>query len=128
MQRENGMFEGQRVYGPGAGSPTARNQADAADGMIDPPGGVLSALMTGNLPAAARAGIEGTMRRAQGMNSATADYLGPIMFNSDQQRNAAQLARLLAQRQQGQRSLASNQALARALLGGTGIAAGAQTD
>jgi hypothetical protein len=128
MQRETGMFEGQRVYGPSAGPSTARNLADAADGMIDPPGGVLSALMTGNIPAAARAGIEGTMRRAQGMNSSTADYLGPIMFNSDQQRNAAQLARLLSQRQQGQRNLANNQALARALLGGTGVAAGAQTD
>jgi hypothetical protein len=128
MQRETGMFEGQRVYGPSAGPSTARNLADAADAMIDPPGGVLSALMTGNIPAAARAGIEGTMRRAQGMNSATADYLGPIMFNSDQQRNAEQLARLLSQRQQGQRNLANNQALARALLGGTGVAAGAQTD
>lgn len=128
MQRETNMFRGQAQYGPRAGSPTARNQADAGDATIDPPGGVLSALMTGNLGAAARAGIEGTMRRAQGMNSATADYLGPILFNSRQQENAAQLARLLAARQQGQRQLANNQALARALLGGAGIATGAQTD
>jgi hypothetical protein len=130
MQRETGMFEGQRVYGPGAGPATARNLADAADATIDPmqQGGVLSALATGNLPGAARSAIEGTMRRAQGMNSSTADYLGPIMFNSNQEKNAAQLARLLSQRQTGQKQLAQNQALARALLGGSGIAAGAQTD
>lgn len=128
MQRESGMFEGQRIYGPRAGSPTARNAADAEDALIDPAGGVLGSLMRGQFITAAGQGVSNVMRRAQGMNSATADYLGPILFNSRQEENAAQLARLLAARQQGQRQLGQNQALARALLGGTGVATGVQTD
>lgn len=128
MQRETEMFRGQAVYGPRAGSPTARNMADAEDAMIDPPGGVLGSLMRGQFGTAATQGVEGLLRRAQGMNSATADYLGPILFNSRQEQNAAQLARLLAARQEGQRQLGQNQALARALLGGAGVATGVQTD
>jgi hypothetical protein len=131
MQRETGMFEGQRIYGPRAGSPTFRNEADAADAMIDPaaPGGVLSTLMAGgSLRAAAGQGFSNLMRRAQGMNSATADYLGPILFNPNAQDNVAQLARLLAAQQQARGSQIQNQALARALLGGAGVAAGGQTD
>ena len=128
MQRETEMFRGQAQYGPRAGSPTARNMADAEDAMIDPPGGVLGSLMRGQFGTAATQGVEGLLRRAQGMNSATADYLGPILFNSRQEQNAAQLARLLAARQEGQRQLGQNQALARALLGGAGVATGVQTD
>ena len=128
MQRETEMFRGQAQYGPRAGSPTARNMADAEDAMIDPPGGVLGSLMRGQFGTAATQGVEGILRRGQGMNSATADYLGPILFNSRQEQNAAQLARLLAARQEGQRQLGQSQALARALLGGSGVAVGAQTD
>jgi hypothetical protein len=131
MERETNMFRGQAQYGPRAGSPTARNLADAEDAMIDPaaPGGVLSTLMAGgSLRAAAGQGFSNMMRRAQGMNSATADYLGPILFNPNAQDNVAQLARLLAAQQQMRGAQVQNQALARALLGGTGVAVGAQTD
>jgi hypothetical protein len=128
MQREGEMFKGQAQYAPRAGSPTQRNMADAADAGIDPAGDVLGALMTGSPMGALRTGTQSLLRRAQGMNSSTADYLGPILFNSRQEENAAQLARLLAARQQGQRQLGQSQALARALLGGSGIAAGTQTD
>ncbi|MCA3245029.1 MAG: hypothetical protein ING29_00990, partial [Azospirillum sp.] len=131
MERETSMFRGQAQYGPRAGSPTARNLADAEDAMIDPaaPGGVLSTLMAGgSLRAAAGQGFSNMMRRAQGMNSATADYLGPILFNPNAQDNVAQLARLLAAQQQARGSQIQNQALARALLGGAGVAAGGQTD
>jgi len=128
MRRETGMFEGQGVYGPRAGSPTQRNAADAQDAMLDPADGVLSNLMTGNFSGAARAGMSDIMRRAQGMNSSTADYLGPKLLTDSPSENEAFIRELLKLRQSNQAKLSQNQGLARALLGGTGTAVGVSTD
>jgi hypothetical protein len=128
MRRETDMFWGQGIYGANAGSPTHRNAADAADATIDPNFGVLSNLAAGNYGTAARIGMSDIMRRAQGMNSATADYLGPRMLTPNQAENEAYVRELLKLRQQGLSRLSQNQGLGRALLGGAGVATGVSTD
>jgi hypothetical protein len=129
MKRERTMAETRNLAGPRTGSPTVRTGAGQDDMQIDPMGGVVGALASGGgLRGALAAGTGSIMRRAQGMNSASADYLGPILFETNQRTNMDQLARLLQQRTQGRITQSQNQALARALLGGTGIASGVQTD
>lgn len=128
MRRETRMATAANQYGPRAGPATARNLADAADMQIDPPAGVLANLMTGNFGRAAIAGGEGIMRRAQGMNSSTADALAPTLFATAPKVQAKELARLLGVQQKGVMDTRQNRALARALLQGSGTAAGSQLD
>lgn len=128
MRRESAMAETRGIAGPRTGPATARTGAEFEDMAIDPAGGFMSALLRGDVGGAAAAGLSGLMRRAQGINSSTADYLGPRMFNPAQQQNLDYIARLKALRQREADNLIRGQGLARFGMGSTGAAIGTSTD
>jgi hypothetical protein len=77
------------------GSPTARIEAEKADMSTDP--SMLGALMTGDLRGAGGQLANTILRRSQGMTSATADELAPMLFSADPNVVRLTLANLIAQ-------------------------------
>lgn len=121
---------GNDAYSPRAGSQTARLQAGADDMAIDPPGGMVMALLNatqrGGITGALAKGGEVLYRRGQGINSSTADALAERLFKADPVENAAIIRALTAR--QGKDALTAQQrgALAEQLLRGLGVAGGIQ--
>jgi hypothetical protein len=130
LRGETRVNAGNAAYSPRAGSQTARLQAGADDMAIDPPGGMVMALLNatqrGGITGAAAKGLEAVYRRGQGINSSTADALAQRLFQDDPTKNAAIVRALTAR--QGADALTAQQrgALAEQLLRGLGVAGGIQ--
>jgi len=121
IERERRMYETMRQTT--GGSPTARRLAAQDDMQNDPASGALSALMEGRgFVAAAMDVARRGLRRAQGMNPATADALSELLFDD---RGLPNIANRLTERALADTAQAANTAAARgALMVGTGAAVG----
>lgn len=116
LQREVEMTAVERAISPRVGSQTRRLEAGQDDMAIDPPGGMLAALMMGRIGEATRQGMTSLYRRTQGINSSTADALARRLLETDQTRNAETVQRLLRQSNADQMTAEQRGALAAALL------------
>jgi hypothetical protein len=126
LQREVEMAAVERAVSPRAGSQTARLQAGQDDMAVDPPGGMLAALLTGNTRGAIGQGLSSLYRRTQGINSSTADALAQRLLNTNQDANAETIRRLIGQRATDEQSARVNAALLARALRGVGVGAGFQ--
>lgn len=81
IRREAQMFANAQMVSPRAGSQTALRQAEVGDLAEDP--SFLTSLFMGDLVNAARQGGQSLLRRSQGITSATADELAPMLFTTD---------------------------------------------
>ena len=124
MAREVEMSAVERAVSPRAGSQTARLQAGQQDMGVDPPGGLMFALLTGNTRSAITQGLSGMYRRIQGINSSTADALTRRLLSSDPAANQQTARELLARQAQDRASALGRAGLAARLLQGVGAGAG----
>jgi hypothetical protein len=123
LQREVEMSAVERAVSPRAGSQTARLQAGQEDMGVDPPGGMLAALLMGHTGTAIGQGISALYRRTQGINSSTADALAQRLLTANPDANAETIRRLLAQRSRDQITAQARAGLAGQLLRGVGVGA-----
>jgi hypothetical protein len=129
------MLEGERriattdhAISPRAGSQTFRLGAGAEDMAHDPIGGAVMAMLeaghSGGVGGmAARAGM-GMYRRAQGINSTTADALASRMFSTDAAQNEATVRAMIQRRDIDQHRADQMRALLTRALQGAGTGAG----
>jgi hypothetical protein len=82
MRREMGMASTNNIINPRGGAQTFRLQEGGRDAGIDPIG-AFSQFSQGNLLGGVTSLATNAMRGNQGMNSATADALSPLLFATD---------------------------------------------
>lgn len=126
MKREANMWRVGQQMDPRTGSQTFALQQSAKDMMTDPPVGALANLARGNIGEAGLQGVQGLMRRAQGMNSATADNLADL-YSTDPKVQMEFLARALAEGQRAQQQSAGRYENLLRAIAGSGAAAGSLT-
>lgn len=129
MEREMRMAETGNLINPRVGSRTQPLMAAERDMEIDPT--VINDLRQGQPGKALMGGLTRffTSPPTQGMNSATADELARILYNTSQQENMQTLARLAREASRpGTLTERQMRDLARALSLGQGAAAGTQSN
>lgn len=115
MKREMDMASVNNAINPRGGSQTFRLQEGSADTGVDPIS-AFSNLLQGNLKGAATSMLP-SLKGNQRMNSATADALSPLLFETDPAQVQATLQRLGNAGPQYPAITDTRQALARALMG-----------
>lgn len=128
LRREVEMAAVERAVSPRAGSQTARLTAAGEDMATDPPGGMMLSLLAagerGGIGGAAARGLSVLYRRAQGINSSTADALAQRLFSTDAAGNAATIQRLEGLRGRDLAVEAMQRELSARLMRSAGAAAG----
>lgn len=96
LAREMNMAATERAVSPRAGSQTARLLAGKEDMAIDPPGGVVQALLEGHPVVASQRALGAVARGLAGnMPASTADALAMRLFVADPVRNAQVIEQLM---------------------------------
>ena len=112
---------------PRAGSHSQRLKMSEDDAAIDPPGGLVAALLMGRPMEAARQGVQSVTRRAQGISNSTADALASRLYTTDPAEISAITQRLQAVQAKDVKNAPMYRGLASRLLQSGGVAAGLST-